>query len=106
MDKIDNRGIYQVVIKEAKPGENGLEQRICMICEEVVESREIIDRRLEGDANGDGKVNASDARLVLRMAAQLEQIPEDATAYLDMNDDKKINAIDARIILRKAAQLE
>ncbi len=95
-----------VVVTVAKPGVPGLEQRICMLCEEVVETREIIDRSLKGDVNGDGKVNASDARAVLRMAAQLDATPDNALDYLDMNDDKKINAMDARIILRKSAQLE
>ncbi len=95
-----------IVVKDAKPGEPGLEQKSCMVCEEVIESREIFDYSLKGDANGDGKVNAIDARLVLRMAAQIDIVPENATAYLDMNADGKINALDARIILRKSAQLE
>ena len=63
---------------------------------------------LKGDTNGDGKINASDARTVLRISAQLESIEALGltAADLDMNGDGKVNAIDARILLRKAAQLE
>ena len=54
-----------------------------------------------GDADDDGKVTASDARLVLRQGAMLED-----GVVCDVNYDNKTNAADARMILRIAAQLD
>lgn len=72
------------------------------------------------DANGDGKVDASDASMVLNFysAASTGQIPDgydgraaweyyadnintraDRTAYPDFNEDGKVNAVDASFIL-------
>ncbi len=59
-----------------------------------------------GDVNKDGKINAIDARVVLRVAAQLENLDESAVVLADVNFDGKVNAIDARNILRAAAQIE
>lgn len=54
-----------------------------------------------GDADDDGKVTASDARLVLRQGAMLED-----KVSCDVNYDNKTNAADARMILRVAAQID
>ncbi len=61
-----------------------------------------------GDINMDGKVNAADARAVLRMAAGLDEKPQDdeTFALADLNKDNKITAADARLILRKAAKID
>ncbi len=59
-----------------------------------------------GDVNGDGKVNAIDARKVLRVGAQLDTLEGDALLAADVNKDGKVNAIDARKILRVGAQLD
>lgn len=59
---------------------------------------------LQGDVNGDGKVTASDARLVLRHSIKLEAI-ENIEAIADINADGKITASDARLVLRIAAKL-
>ncbi len=59
-----------------------------------------------GDVNSDGKVNASDARLVLRASAQIQPLTEDAKLAADVNFDKKITASDARLILRASAQIQ
>ena len=72
-------------------------------CEHCGESEVQI---LLGDVNGDGKVNARDARAVLRYIAGLleeGEIDEDAADY---NGDGKINARDARAILRYIAGLD
>ena len=63
---------------------------------------------LKGDANGDGKVNAIDARIVLRISAQLDKMENynQPVAVFDVTGDGKVNAIDARKILRVAAQLD
>mgnify|MGYP002802550227 CR=1 FL=1 len=54
-----------------------------------------------GDVNGDGKVDAVDARWVLQVAAGMRTL-ENATAA-DVNTDSKIDAVDARWILQAAA---
>ena len=60
-----------------------------------------------GDANCDGKVDAEDARLVLRVSVGLEELT-DPSAMLgaDVDRDGRITAADARIILRAAVELE
>ncbi|MBR1811595.1 MAG: TPM domain-containing protein [Clostridia bacterium] len=59
-----------------------------------------------GDVNGDGKVNSSDARQVLRCAAKLVDFSETQRRLADINGDGKVNSIDARKVLRIAARLE
>ncbi len=59
-----------------------------------------------GDLNGDDKINASDARTALRIAAQLTIGTNEQLIAADVNFDGKVNAIDARKILRISAQLE
>ncbi len=61
---------------------------------------------LKGDMNLDGRINASDARIALRIAAQLETAEGLLFTIGDVNEDGKINAMDARKILRVAAQIE
>ena len=60
---------------------------------------------VQGDANGDDKVNARDARLMLRYAAGLIGEEELDLALADLNGDGKVNARDARLALRIAAGL-
>ncbi len=59
---------------------------------------------LQGDVNGDSRVNASDARLVLRYSAQLEK-SELIKQRGDMNSDGKVNAVDARLLLKLSATI-
>ena len=59
-----------------------------------------------GDINNDGKISASDARLVLRAAAKLENFNSSQTDIADVNGDNKITASDARKILRVAAKID
>lgn len=56
-----------------------------------------------GDVNGDGKINTTDARVVLQYAAGI--IKEDALTVdaADTNGDGKVNTTDARRILQYAA---
>lgn len=61
---------------------------------------------LLGDVNNDGKVNARDARALLRYIAGLVEAGEILEAAADFNGDGKINARDARAILRSIAGLE
>lgn len=60
-----------------------------------------------GDVNNDGKINAGDARALLRHAAKLNLLQhEDDLRAADINADGKINSVDARKALRHAAKLE
>ena len=59
-----------------------------------------------GDADLNGKVQASDARRILRHAAQLELITsEQARALADVDGNGRITAADARTTLRMASRL-
>lgn len=59
-----------------------------------------------GDLNENGRVEASDARLVLQKAASLITLTDRQMRLADCNQDGKITAIDARTALRTAARLE
>ena len=61
---------------------------------------------LMGDVDLNGKVEAADARLALRVAAQLETLDEVQLILADVNADNKIIAADARSILRVSANLD
>ncbi len=61
-----------------------------------------------GDADGDSKISASDARLSLRTSVGLENFEEDSAQYKAANVDSKdkVTASDARLILRASVGLE
>ena len=61
---------------------------------------------LKGDANADSKINASDARTILRIAARLEQPDEITKDAADIDSDGKITSAEARSVLRFAAKLQ
>lgn len=61
--------------------------------------------RAMGDADDDGKVNSSDARMVLRVSSRLDTMDAMSMQYCDVTGDKKISAADAREILRASAML-
>lgn len=56
-----------------------------------------------GDVDGDGKVTAADARLILRASVGLEEVDTDVA---DMDGDGKVTAADARLALRESVGLE
>ena len=53
-----------------------------------------------GDVNGDGRINADDAVLVLRYAVELTEFNETQKLAADVSKDGRINADDAVLILR------
>ena len=55
---------------------------------------------LIGDVNGDGKINARDAKLVLQYFNGKTEFTEEQKAKADVNGDGKINARDAKLILQ------
>ncbi len=59
-----------------------------------------------GDVNGDGKVSAVDARLILQYVAGLQDFDESQKMLADVNYDSKIGAIDARCILQIVAGIK
>ena len=58
------------------------------------------------DVNGDGNINAADARIALRVSAKLEVLEGNRFNAADIDKDGKITAADARLILRKSAKLD
>lgn len=56
-----------------------------------------------GDVNGDGRVNAVDARFVLQASSGARTLTAEQRACADLNGDGRINAVDARWILQIAS---
>ena len=96
-----------VVVKEATQDTEGLKEHSCNDCSKT-ESQVIpsLSSVLKGDVNGDGKISAADARMVLRAAAKLEVLSADVFEIAEVTGDGKITAADARKILRVSARLE
>ena len=59
-----------------------------------------------GDVNCDSKITSADARLALRMAANLEQTTEYAIFVADFDGNGRITAAEARKILRVSAKID
>lgn len=60
----------------------------------------------KGDVDNSGKIEASDARLILRVSVNLDQIDTSAFMKADIDSDGKITAQDARSALRLSVGLE
>lgn len=58
------------------------------------------------DLNGNGVVDAADARTALRAAAGMEKLSDAKFRLADCDSDGKVTAADARVILRIAAKLQ
>ncbi|MGN0520506.1 MAG: dockerin type I domain-containing protein [Candidatus Fimenecus sp.] len=56
-----------------------------------------------GDVNGDGRINAVDARWVLQAASGARTLTVEQKTCADLNGDGRINAVDARWILQVAS---
>ncbi len=63
-------------------------------------------QELKGDVNNDGKVNSSDALLVLKHAVKSEMLTGKALEKADVNKDGVINSSDALLILRIAVGMD
>lgn len=61
---------------------------------------------LMGDVNSSGKVEASDARLVLRASVGLETFSDELSQLADIDNTNTVTAADARMILRMSVGLE
>lgn len=60
---------------------------------------------VKGDAQADGKITASDARAILRIAAKLDTADGITTSAADINSDGKVTSSEARSVLRFSAKL-
>ena len=61
---------------------------------------------LKGDVDGDGDVDAADARKILRISSGLDKVNGQIAENADINGDGKITAADARAALLKSAGLK
>ncbi|MBR2954038.1 MAG: dockerin type I repeat-containing protein [Clostridia bacterium] len=97
------------VTKEATYTEKGEKVRVCTAkgCE-YKETEEIAKLEYKvGDVNGDGKVGAVDARLILQHVANTRELSEDELARADIvGNGDGVKATDARKVLQIVAGLE
>ena len=109
-------GDWKVEVKATKE-KDGLEVRTCIcgetetrIIPKLSSSNEATDKTNNsisiGDVDGNKKVNATDARKILRHVAGVEKINSDQLNYADVDKNNKITASDARRVLRNVAGLE
>ncbi len=61
---------------------------------------------LKGDVNGNGIIEATDARMTLRASAELDVLRPIARLSADIDGDGNITSIEARTILRVSASLQ
>ena len=61
---------------------------------------------MKGDMDNNNKITASDARLILRIAAKLDIVSNEMLIRADIDNNNKVNASDARKALRISAKLE
>lgn len=59
----------------------------------------------KGDADGNGEITVSDARILLRCAIGLENVPDEKLVQWDFNENGTIDVADARAVLRIAIGL-
>ncbi len=94
------------VVKEATTTETGLEEKHCIVCSAVLDSRETpIITYVLGDVNGDGYITVADATLVQQHAAELIKLTGGALAAADTNKDGFITVGDATLIQKYAAEI-
>ena len=88
----------------------GVKTFTCAVCKQTrTESVAKLEKSYTpGDVDGNGKIEASDARLALRTSVGLENIKEGSREFLacDVDFNGKVEAADARLILRASVGLE
>lgn len=62
--------------------------------------------KVQGDVDGNGKVEAADARIALRISVHLEDLTSEIKTVADLDKDNEITAADARKILRISVGLD
>ena len=98
-------GEWKTVTKETEE-RNGEEKRTCKTCK-YVETR-VVDNInvIIGDVNGDSKITAIDASIILQIVAGIISSDIVELKIADVNEDKKITAVDASYILQMVAGLK
>ena len=98
------------VTKAATYKEDGIRTYTCTVCKATRKESipKLVRTYTPGDADGDGKITAADARLALRQSVGLEKFAPVSDSFLacDVDFDGKVTAADARLILRYAVGLE
>jgi len=102
---------WTVISKPDSTGKVGVKRGTCKVCGEFVYVYTEYDPNEEpdlmlGDLDGNGKITASDARMLLRYSAKLINLTPAQIKISDINKDGKISASDARLLLRVSARLE
>ena len=59
-----------------------------------------------GDVNSDGDITAADARIVLRIAAQIATADKKTRNFADADGNGRVTSSDARLVLRVAASID
>ncbi len=78
----------------------GIKHKVCTVCGEAYEHNTVADK-IVPDVNLDGKVNSTDALLILQYAVGREvYIKPDGLFNADANGDGKINSTDALAVLK------
>ncbi len=83
-----------------------VQERQCQNCDHKEQKTEEPSDVLLGDVNNDGRINARDARALLRHIAGLDDSNAVNEEAADFNKDGRVNARDARALLRHIAGLE
>ena len=108
----DESGAIKITTSETVTTDAGETVKITLALENGVNVKNYAVSKFEydenvllGDANGDGVIRASDARLVLRFAAQLQKYTDKQKKICDIDGNGAVNASDARIVLKASASL-
>lgn len=110
--KTDHLYTNWAVFEAPMLGIKGKEFRLCMVCAHTqyndLPALTLSDGSLvnRGDTDGNGKTDAADARLALRLAVGLEEKTAQREMLADFDGDGKISAADARQILRVSVGLD
>ncbi len=96
-----------IVTKEATYTEKGVKEQKCTVCGVVTAREEIpVLKTALGDVDGNGKIEALDARNVLKANAGMITLTNEQKSAADVNKDGKIEALDARWILQSVAGMK
>lgn len=71
----------------------------------IVSSEELVQSPVAGDANGDGKVDLTDAQMVLKAALKINTMDVKSATDVDVNDDSKVDLTDAQWVLKAALKI-
>ena len=90
--------------KPATPDVKGEITYTCVVCGDTRVSRFDFVAQL-GDVDNNGKVDSTDARLVLQFAVEILTPNDLDLSVADVNGDGNVNSADARLILQYAVEM-